>query len=141
MGFMAHLVFFGFETRQVHVLTGGENVKAHRLAGGFRIAMLDGDEDGFVVLDGRGLADAADGAQAAGESEFTEGVEHEPVNQIAAGIGNRMVEGEIALDRGVVVGGLLQARAGSAATHEAGLLWLVPRRGQRHRARWKAGFH
>lgn len=103
MGFMV-IWPSGFEGGQVHVLTGGKDVDTHRSAGGFGVAVLNGDEDSFVVRCGRGLADAADRAQATGDTDLGERIENEPVNQIAARVRNGMMCRDVSLNGGDIVG-------------------------------------
>ena len=76
----------------------------HRLARGARVAGLDRVQHPGVVFNGGRLADAADGALPAGETDFGERVEDESEDKIAAGLGERAVEIEIGHDGGGVVG-------------------------------------
>ena len=50
---------------QIHVAAGGLDVMAHRALGGLGIAVLDGLEDGLVMLNGRLLANPSNGQQTA----------------------------------------------------------------------------
>jgi hypothetical protein len=83
-------------------------VAAHGGAGGFGVAVLDGDEDGFVLFDGGSLADAANGAQAAGDAEVCEGIEDETVNEVAAGIGDGVMRCDVGLNGGGAFGGVFE---------------------------------
>ena len=91
-------------------------------------------EEHINKFNGGLFADAADGAHAAGETEFAERVEHEPVNQIPARIGDRVVKREVALDGGLVVrcplqlgvdtAQLTQVRFGGPLCRESGRIRL-----------------
>jgi hypothetical protein len=72
------------------------------------IPSFDGLKDTRMVFDGGLLSDAADGAQSACDAQFREGIEDEPVDQIATGVGNGVVGRDVRLDCGDVVRGVLQ---------------------------------